>query len=107
MLNIIFSFGYYSNMKTKTIKSQQWMNYFLMVLFAMMPLVYNESGVDPNLIPRFAVLGVYVLVGVIYLLANGKSLVQDYHAWALLPFGLLAIFYWYSVLNATNQIEAV
>lgn len=107
MLNIIFSFGYYSNMKTKTIKSQQWMNYFLMVLLAMMPLVYNESGVDPNLIPRFAVLGVYILVGVIYLLANGKTVVHDYHAWALLPLGLLAIFYWYSVLNATNQIEAV
>ena len=94
-------------MKTETAISLRWMNYFLMVLLAMMPLVYNESGVDPNLIPRFAVLCVYVLVSVIYLLANGKSVVQDYHAWALLPFGLLAIFYWYSVLNATNQIEAV
>jgi O-antigen ligase len=94
-------------MKTKTIKSHQWMNYFLMVLLAIMPLVYNDSGVDPNLIPRYTVLGVYVLVAVIYLLTNVKNIIQDYHALALLPFGLFVLGYWYSVLNATNQVEAV
>ena len=54
-------------MKTNSALPIQWMNYFLMVLLAIMPLVYNDSGVDPNLIPRLALMSLYVLTVSIYL----------------------------------------
>jgi O-antigen ligase len=94
-------------MKKITAISIHWMNYFLMVLLAIMPLVYNDSGVDPNLIPRLALMSLYVLTASIYLFIWHKNLQTNHHVLDLMPFALLAVVYWYSVLNATNQTEAV
>ncbi|MFN3445204.1 MAG: O-antigen ligase family protein [Bacteroidia bacterium] len=94
-------------MNTKIAVPHPWMNYLLMALLAMMPLVYNESGVDPNLIPRFALISVYVVVAAIYLLVYHKKHQTHYHCLVLLPFVVLVGVYWYSVLHATNQTEAV
>jgi O-antigen ligase len=94
-------------MKTNSAIPIQWMNYFLMVLLAIMPLVYNDSGVDPNLIPRLALMSLYVLTASIYLFISHKNLHTNYYLLVLMPFALLAAAYWYSVLNATNQTEAV
>ena len=94
-------------MKTNSALPIQWMNYFLMVLLAFMPLVYNDSGVDPNLIPRLALMSLYVLTVSIYLFVRHKNLQTNYHVLVLMPFALIAEACWYSVLNATNQTEAV
>ena len=61
-------------MKKITAISIHWMNYFLMVLLAIMPLVYNDSGVDPNLIPRLALMSLYVLTASIYLFIWHKNI---------------------------------
>lgn len=94
-------------MNTKIAAPHPWMNYLLLALLAMMPLVYNESGVDPNLIPRFALICVYVVVAAIYLLVYHKNHQTNYNGLVLLPFVVLVGAYWYSVLNATNPTEAV
>lgn len=94
-------------METKTAVSSRWMNYFLMVLVALMPLIYNESGVDPNLIPRFALICGYVIVAAFYLLIYTNANHKNHYAIVLIPFLLLAGSYWYSVLNAINSTEAI
>jgi O-antigen ligase len=94
-------------MNSKIPAPHPWMNYLLMALLAIMPLVYNESGVDPNLIPRYTLISVYVVVAALYLLVYFKNHQTNYNSFVLLPFVMLVGAYWYSVLNATNPTEAI
>jgi hypothetical protein len=59
-----------------------------MMLQAIMLLVYSDSVVGPNLIPRFALMSQYGMTASIYLFVWYKNLQTKYYVLVLMPFAV-------------------
>jgi O-antigen ligase len=83
----------------------RWINYLYAALLCMLPFIYSDKGVDPVLLSRQIALGIFVIVGSVWLLFRFE---KGQQLRSLLPFLFLAlpVVYLVSMLQAINSIEA-
>ncbi|MBP9186582.1 MAG: O-antigen ligase family protein [Bacteroidia bacterium] len=88
------------------LKYAHWINYLLFALLAGMPLIYNESGIDPSLLPKQLLISLYVLVALVAVFTQPKVNLPINITFLYLLFALVVV-YWLSVFTATNRVEAI
>ncbi len=77
-------------------------------LFALMPLIYSEKGVDPNLLPRMGVLAFYVIVCTVWIGFHASKISSKVFKHPIVvSIGIWCISYWFSSVFALNKTEGV
>ncbi len=88
------------------LKYVHWINYLLFTLLAGMPLIYNESGIDPSLIPKQLLISLYVLIALIAIFTQPKGQISINKTFLYLLLALVVV-YWGSIFAAINRVEAI